>query len=346
MDRRRYLVATTALLGLSGCLRTMSTEDPTATSTRRTVTRSPTETDTPTPTETPTPTDTRTPTDTETATPTETETETPTPTPDAVERDIDVALTNIEAAIDQYATNVRLDAVPVSNRVDEDGMKERLYEARERLGHAEQLSTSDAEARIIKFAWDPYWFAWWIGPIHNAVNGAYRHRPSHTGDGRNTFVEKTETARSKLAELTEDAGAQGFDVIPDRARGEYRDCIDRFEAILDDYEEMGEITEVVQDAKATFDSAMSSYDAERYERARLDFEDAVSEFDEASETVAAFEPVSSLQSLHEKMSCYCRAMSSRSGDFLTAAEHGEAGEEELRVTVEGTATEPWNACDL
>jgi len=160
------------------------------------------------------------------------------------------------------------------------------------------------------------------------------------------FTDKLDTARTNMAKLKEDAGAEGFDVIPERSPSEYRDCIDHFETIVNDLETTEEIADAIREATLTFDSATSSYDGERYERARYEFEDAASLFSESTEKVRGFEPVSSLQPLQRQMLCYSRAMISRSNAFQTAAKHGGAGEEELRLAVQEIATDPQEVCDL
>jgi len=233
MQRRRYLLATAATIGLAGCSESTSDATETGTTQTETTTSSPTATDTPTstatatqtdtPTDTPEPTErpTETPTETETATetPTETETETPTDTPEPTERPreiaadrIDAADSRIEDAIDQWleitgpnTTLLSSDASMTPLEELDVDLERPLSDAREELDAAESNATDDQQSTIDDLRSVADWIDYaWQAQGHTikarlALEAYYSHITSEELDDAGDDIDDVESASQDLS---------------------------------------------------------------------------------------------------------------------------------------------------
>lgn len=266
MDRRYYLgvVASALLAGCEGVEQPAADPTPSA------------------PEPTPAPTDTARPTerDTETETPSETATE----TPEGPNEDLESIAADVTAAVDAYLSDGggdRLTDVRPDEFVALSSVRETLYDARETRRDVDRSRLPpDEQARYDRLE-GAYWFAWWLGLTHEALNSAYEQLQSgwdaildeewDTAQSHwNAVGEDVDDAEEFLANLREDSDS-GDMVVFDRVdANDYDAKVDQLDAHVTDSSALGSALSTLAEGFQLYAST-GEY---RYFNAELEFSDA------------------------------------------------------------------------
>ncbi|MCO8268511.1 hypothetical protein ACOZ4B_12445 [Haloferax prahovense] len=346
MNRRAYL-ATAGALFLAGCSSTdggeTTTEEPTTAATTTTAA-----TDTPTPTEEPT-------------TTTESTTETETETPDQVTRILGLAVEDLDAAVEDFASVAGDDGgfhdLNASIPFSFEDTAESLYLAR---GHFNTLSqfdlTSAQEDRLVRLR-DVFWFLWWTGKTHensnqafyrtnNAVSRLYGEEFSRIDTQVEQIDEALAPARDTLERLTDETKAENLDELTTLEPADYGRKVDSFER------EFGQISAFADDilsfrnAIRRLQDGFDWYLGEDYGDASRSFFRAMSAFEDVNARVSERDPVAAIAERSEEFVCLTDAMARASEVLDEAATAGDNDIPEKQPDLESEAHEAFEDCDL
>lgn len=228
-----------------------------------------------------------TPPSTETAAPTDGQTpaETATETPDGPNEDLDSIAANVAAAVDTYLSDGGGDTL-TEVRPDEfvalNGVREPLYDARRTRSDVDRIRLPpDEQARYDQLE-GAYWFAWWLGLTHDALNTAYERMQSgwdavldeewDTAESEWTAAgEDADEAEEFLANLRDDSDSSHMAVFDDVSPGEYDAKVDQLDAHVSDSSTLGSALVTVADGFQRYAAADGLGD---YFNAEVAFTDA------------------------------------------------------------------------
>ncbi|RDZ54227.1 hypothetical protein DEQ92_07630 [Haloferax sp. Atlit-6N] len=348
MNRRAYL-ATAGALFLAGCSSAdggeTTTEEPTTT------------TATPTATETPTTTTTEEPTTT-TEEPT---TETTTEEPDRVDRILGLAVEDLDAAVDDFASVAGEDGgfhdLNATTQFSFEDDADSLYLARGHFNTLDQLDKTDAQRARLGRLRRAFWFLWWTGKTHenanqafyrtnNAVSRLYGEEFNRIDTQVQQIAEALEPTRDTLNSLRKESEADALDELTALEPADYGRKVDFFEREIGQFEAFADDIVSFRDAIRRLQDGFDEYLGESYGDATGSFFRAMSAFEDVNARVSERDPVAAIASRSEEFACLTDAMARASEVLDEAATAGDNDIPEKQTALESEAREAFADCDL
>lgn len=359
MDRRRYLIAAGAMLGLAGCTSSPSTDTPTST-------------DSPTATKTRTDTATGSPTATKTDKPTETATETATPEPGAeaqpyVEEAEESVVDAVQVVLNygppmnaQFSSSVTASTTDF----DDSELATAVRTAEDAISEAESYETSSDQDETLSELSD---FLGWLRLYRETMAGVidcYKHVRNALGRYLNEY--DVEAAQSNIDQLHPDLrltkadyqslessfsnlGSEATSDISNITSGQVQSTMDRLGKELSATEVFHSELPRIMSGEEAYQSGADDYRSESYSEAESHFTTSRDKLNNAQSAISDAAKPSAYSGEFGKLSCLTKHLSDAAEAGRKAAVYADVNDSERRqesVEENEEAIEALGECDL